>query len=600
MSWELEIDNIAGIRSGSASLKPGVNAVRGTNWKGKSSFVTAIETVMGTEKVVTEGEERGRVSLETDDGSVSVTLHRDGDVVTREGDPYLHDEKTRVAASLFTFLDDNNPVREAVRNDENLESVLTRPLDFENIDKQIADLTREREQVQTELERAQDAARKLPSVQEDVEQLKTEIDELESKRERLKDGGRDASSVPERRDELSDAKAERDSTESRIERLKNSVERLREKLADKRAELEDLEVPAVDGDHESEIADRRERLNELERDAELLQSVYAPTKRILDEDRLDLITDVERDIMADTVSCWTCGSESTVDDIETNIERLSDRISDLREKAQRERNEVERLQERQEKVRRAQRRRDDLEEAIADLESSLEERETSLERAREQYDKLQSNVEELSETVEAEDDALTDVESEIKYAETQLEEKQEELETLENRSARREQLEDEREELTAEINRLRDRKAELKRRLRDAFDDAIQDVLTRFDVGFEMVRLTSEFDLVVARNGREARLSALSEGELELLGVVAALAGYEAFDVTDEIPVMLLDSLGGFADDNLQTLVEYLQSRAEFIVFTTYPENTTFEGNTIDPTDWDVVSPDANPVASTD
>jgi len=68
--------------------------------------------------------------------------------------------------------------------------------------------------------------------------------------------------------------------------------------------------------------------------------------------------------------------------------------------------------------------------------------------------------------------------------------------------------------------------------------------------------------------------------------------------VTDDIPVMLLDGLGGLADDNLRTLIDYLEDRAEFLVFTTHPENTTFEDHTIDPTEWSVVSPESNTVSN--
>jgi hypothetical protein len=56
-----------------------------------------------------------------------------------------------------------------------------------------------------------------------------------------------------------------------------------------------------------------------------------------------------------------------------------------------------------------------------------------------------------------------------------------------------------------------------------------------------------------------------------------------------------LDGLGGLADDNLGTLIDYLEDRAEFLVFTTHPENTAFEDHTIDPTEWSVVSPEHSP-----
>jgi hypothetical protein len=70
--------------------------------------------------------------------------------------------------------------------------------------------------------------------------------------------------------------------------------------------------------------------------------------------------------------------------------------------------------------------------------------------------------------------------------------------------------------------------------------------------------------------------------------------------VADDVPIMLLDGLGGLADENLRTLVEYLEDRVEYLVFTTYPETTTFEGHTIDPDEWTVVSTETDAVATGD
>lgn len=600
MSWDITISNIAGIKAGNDSIEPGINAIRGTNWQGKSSFVTAVETAMGTEAVLTEGESRGKVELETDAETCVVELVRENGTVSRQGSPLLTDEQVRVAASLYSFLDDDNEVRRAVRNGENLESVLTRPLDFENIDEQIADRNRERNSIETELERAEDAANRLPTVQQTVHSLESELEDLEERRDELTAERGSNSTTSTHRDELSDLKAERDSVANRITQLERSIERTREKLEDRRTDLSELSVPEPDADLDQEIADTEERYTEFERNAELLQSIYAPTKRILDENRLDLITEVEHDIMADTVSCWICGNETTKEELSENLSKLSEKVSELRAKAEKHRESVEELRTQREEYNRASRREADLEEEIADLESKRDERESSLKSSRERLDDLESRIDELSDVVEETDDELTNVESEIKYTESKLEDAQKELTSLETSVAQRDQLQERYDALTREINELRDRKETLKKRTREAFDDAVRDVLSRFTVGFEMVRLTSSFDLVVARDGREASLDALSEGELELVGIVACLAGYEAFDVTDDVPIMLLDGLGGLADENLQTLIEYLDGRVEHLLFTTYPENTEFEGNTIDPQNWTVVSSEVNVATEAD
>jgi chromosome segregation ATPase len=590
MRWTVDVENVAGIRDGRARIEPGVNAIKGTNWQGKSSFVAAVETAMGTETVLTEGEDEGRVELSTPDETVVMELRRDGDTVAVDGKPLLSAKEMRVAASHFAFLDDTNPVRRAVRRGETLESVLLKPLDLQDIESRIGELRHEREQVERELEDAAEATEELPEVQERVTQLEADLADLEKRRASLAEGNGDGAGVGDQREELSEAKAERESVTGQIARLEEAIERIDDELCQKRDALSDLKVPETPEDLAAEIEDRQERLEAIERDAELLQSIYGPTRRIIDEARTDLITDVERDLVADSLTCWTCGSDVTADAIRVNLEQLGERITDLREQAADHRQAVEQLQERRDRAQRSRRERADLEVRIADLEERRSDHEASLQRVRERADRLDERIDELSETVDEGDAALTDLESEIKYTRTRIEETRETVEKLEARAGRREMLEAERAELTNEIEELRDRKETLKQEMRAAFDEAIADVIERFDTGFELARMTTDFDLVVARNGREASLDALSEGELELVGIVAALAGFEAYNVAEDVPIMLLDGLGGLADDNLRELVEYLSENVDYLVFTAYPENSPVEDHTIDPTDWSVVS----------
>jgi hypothetical protein len=151
--------------------------------------------------------------------------------------------------------------------------------------------------------------------------------------------------------------------------------------------------------------------------------------------------------------------------------------------------------------------------------------------------------------------------------------------------------------LTTELADLRRRKTEMRRRTREAFDRTIGEVVDLFETSFESARLTGDFDLVVARDGREVPTSALSEGEVELLGVAVAVAGYRAYDVDERVPVVTLDRLGGIADDNLGRLTDYLLGLSEFVVTTAYPEHASVTGHEVDPAEWSVVSDrtDASP-----
>ena len=100
MAWTLVAENIAGIRAARTEIRPGKNVVRGANWKGKSSFLQAIETAMGTKAPLTEGASAGYVELEMEDGEYRVELERRNGTVIEEGTPYLTDEYDRICAEI--------------------------------------------------------------------------------------------------------------------------------------------------------------------------------------------------------------------------------------------------------------------------------------------------------------------------------------------------------------------------------------------------------------------------------------------------------------------------------------------------------------------
>lgn len=590
MTWELTIENTRGIREGQVSIDQGVNVVRASNWHGKSSLIASVKTALGIERPLTEGEDRGQVTLDAGEETVTVELRRtdDGEVV-RTGDPYLTDDFDRLVVDLFAALDETNEVRQAVRNRENLEDVLTRPLDFEDIERRLAELREQRERVDAELERAEAAADDIPAAQERVTRLETTLEELRDRREEIGGDGTTEDVLTAEREELSDLRAERERLQGRVDRLKRTVERTREELNAKRDELDGLTVPDAP-ESESELADVREEFESVQRDAKLLQDVYTANRRVVDEGRFELLADVEHGLLGDAIDCWVCGDETDRETVQANLDRMADRVADLQDRSDEYRERIEELEQRRDAVEQKRRRKADLEEAVADLEATLADREESLATARERLEEVEDRITELEESVEEIDETVTNLESEIKYKELELEEAREELAELEQQAERREALRDQRERLTEDLTRLRNRKTEIKRDMRDSFQRTMTDLLERFDTGFETARLTDTFEFVVARDGREASLDALSQGERELLGIVTALSGHEAYDVGERAPILLLDDLGGLADRNLQTLVEYLETRVDYLLFTSYPEDSAFEGHEIEFTDWEVVS----------
>lgn len=607
MTWDLTIENIAGIRSGSTSISNGLNVVQASNFQGKSSLIASIQTVIGAtghyeDHPLTEGAESGTVSLETEDGSYEVTIERNNrGFNSLDGNPFIPDKVDQKTARLFAFLGENNPIRTAVRNGDDLTEYLQEPLDIDKIDRQIKKLKNERDDLDTALSESRTAAKRLPDVQETVTQLENEIEDLKEKRANLKDVSEEKKEADELSNKISNKKSELNSAEREITRLENDIQNRRDMLENKKDELEELEVPEVPT--LSDLENKRERVASLGATISLFEDLYRANKNALDSEDLNLITTVERTLEGDKVECWLSGEVVPKEQIESRIEHIGDRVSEFKEERDELSEEIEKFQEQKREAEKKQKKRDKLEDKTASLRNKIFEQESYLSEAEAKRDDLESEIEELEEELAAveEDysDELTEVKTEIRTKEQNLEKQRDLLDELDDQKQEIGELEEERQELTDEIKELRKRKTETQHQLREEFDTAIGDIISRFAPGFETARLNTitneegeviEFELTIAREGQETTVDALSEGEVELIGVAAALAGYRVYDVGDIVPCILIDAISQLAAEHLRGLVDYIDDTADMIVTTAYPEAGEFEGQIITPDAWDVVS----------
>jgi DNA repair exonuclease SbcCD ATPase subunit len=475
--------------------------------------------------------------------------------------------------------------------------VLTRPLDHENIDARIADRKQERQRIQSELDRAETAAQKLPAKQRRLEELETELTGLEDELAELGPASADDQSA--HRERLNEQRTEREHLRKSVTRLERKVESLESDLARKRDRLADIDVPD-DPDVDDDIEAKRDQLSRLERAVDTLQTLYNANRQVLERDQLELITDVERSLGGDTVACWVCGNEADRGDIEEQLATLSDAITERQERAESLREAVERLEARRDRFQDQRREKQHIESSVASLESRLDERRADLEETREELAAVEATIEDLKADLEATDQRRSDLEQEIARTEATAESVREEYEELRREADQRTQLASQIESITEKIESLRTRRERRIEDTRSGFEAALADIVDTLEPSFEAARLekhvdpdtgrTQRLDLVVARDGREVAVAELSEGEVELVGFIAALAGYEAFDVASDVPCLLLDEVGGLASDNLGALVEYLQTRTRYLVTTAYPEVDGFDCRTVSPADWSVVS----------
>ena len=606
--WTVEIQNIGGIRSGTTTIDSCLNVVQASNFQGKSSLISAIQTVMGSsghyeDYPLTEGAESGSVTLETNDETYDVTIEPNArQSHSFSGSPYLTGEIDQKAARLFAFLGEDNPIRTAVRNGNDLTEYLQEPLNVEKIDRQINQLKKERHQLRIELEKAEKASERLPKTQEEVTRLEEEISELHKKKNELEEVGEAKEEADELSDELSDRRSSFENTLSRITQIERMIKRKEKQVEQKQEKFNSLETPD-DVEELDNLEEKKERVNSLMADIDRFEDLYRVNKQILEDSDLDTLTDVERTISGDEIECWVCGSTAPKEEMESRIERIDDRVTELREQKQELNTEIKEFQHRKQEAEKKRKKYNRIKQDIKSLQNGIDEHRSQLDTLKGKKTKLQEEVEELeqelAEVEEEYSDELTDLKTEIRTKEQTLENKRKQLNELEAEKTDLASLRDQEKELNNEIEKLRNQKTETQHQLRHEFDNAIDEIIDRFAPGFESARLDAktneefeveEFELVIARDGQETSVDALSEGEVELIGVAVALAGYRVYQIDERVPMILIDGISQLASEHLRNLIEYIDDTAEIIVTTAYPEAGEFNGHIITPNTWDVVS----------
>jgi len=615
--WEFDISNIGGIRAAEVTVEGGLNVVQASNFSGKSSFMSAVQTVMGTSGMdqashpLTEDTAEGGVRLETGDTAYEVTLGRaDAGAVTLAGEPMLTSETDRTCARLFAFLGENNPIRARVRNDEDITSLLQAPLDIADIDEQIATLKQERAATTRRLEAAERAASNIPTVTEAVTTLEAEIADLRSRRDELAQQSAATADSGSSGDELAECRSRLQTTEDSISRLVGQIERKEAELEEKRRDLSELEIPSQPTVTDS-IAEKEARIDTLDLRIDLLERLHRANRRVLEEDELELISAVEQNLMGDEISCWVCGETTTKAEAETRLDALQETLDSLREERASLQEDIADIEATQKEIERQRRREATLEDAVGELKAVIDKLEGDLQQAQARKSRLVDELDELEETIAEEEhtvnDELTDVKARLRTKQNELAEQRDRLDELKERRQTAAELSDEKARLNDELEELRTRKTETQWELKEQFDRAITDVIGRFAPGFDGAYLDvktdqsneiQQFELVIARDGRETAIANLSEAEQELVGVMVALAGHRTFDVGDRVPVVLLDGISQLSATNLRRLSEYLADAADILITTAYPEAGDIGGHRISPENWRTVSDDDEPPAA--
>lgn len=118
-----------------------MTVLKGENATNRTSLLRAIMAALGSDQVSVKGDaDEAFVELEIDGETYTRKLSRNGSMIQATGEPYLDGPKL---ADLFAFLLECNEARRAVVNKDDLRELIMRPVDTDEIQREIDRLMEE-------------------------------------------------------------------------------------------------------------------------------------------------------------------------------------------------------------------------------------------------------------------------------------------------------------------------------------------------------------------------------------------------------------------------------------------------------------------------
>jgi DNA repair exonuclease SbcCD ATPase subunit len=618
---KLDVENIGGIDQTTVEIRPGTTVLTGRNATNRTSLLQSMMAALGSAKTPLKADaEEGRVELTIDDQTYTRTVSRQNGALVTGGNPYLDDPTT---ADLFAFLIESNEARRAVARADDLRDIIMRPIDTDDIESRINSLRDERDGIERELSNIQAFKQKLP----ELEQRRSELDSrIAEKRDELaeiekhideKDGviegqTRKKEKLETKLRELREVRSQLQRVRNQITTQEQSIDALQDERESIETELDELDpVPDADLDElDEEVTRLRSRRAAIDESLDQLQTVIQFNQNLLDND-LGLFDDFHEDndttdttvtdelLGVDDLTCWTCGSDITTDQVETMINRFQDLHSEHISERTDVDDQISSLQADQSELEERQRQREQLQSRLDQIDTEIEDCRTDLAALRDQRDDLISKVETLESDVEdvqsTEDHSelidshkqANELEVEIDQLESKRSDVAAEIDQLETEIDELDQLQARQNEIQNEIEGLRTKIDRIERAAIDEFNEHIETLLDILEYeNLERIWLerterqeregrrkvtTTRFEIHVVRSTHDGTvfeddITHLSESEREVTGLVFALAGYLAHDLHEDLPVMLIDSIEAIDPTRIGFLLEYLTDYIDYLV----------------------------------
>jgi chromosome segregation ATPase len=609
----VHVRNVGGISEGQATLSPGVSLLSGENASNKSSFLRALSAVLGGDdpKLKSDADE-GRVELETADDDYYVELTaQNGRSIVSDADRF---SDLNQLCELFASLGETNPVRRAIVSGDDIYDLLMSPVDTEEIEAEIDRLKDRKDNIDSRLEKINRMEDRLPTLRTKANSLQEEIRDvegsLETKRELIEEREADSGTNEGKEilEKLKQKRTERETIRDRIRTQKEALESLHddldevsEKLAETRGGDETQDLDRI----ETEIEQLHHQKQQLTTTINALSPIVEMNGQLLD-DETDIPDQMKSDdIVAELdptsrmITCWTCGNTVERSEIAEQVRVVKEILEEKRNQQRTITDRIESLESEKRQLEEQREKRERFENRKQSNEDEIERREQQLEGLEDDRSSLQSKIEELqakAEEIDGEDDELVELHSavsDLEYKRGQLENELDDVETeidrIDSERAERDELEAERESVSEQLREQRNRIETIERDLVTAFNESMQQVINELEyenierVWIERLGDTTkpssrtDFELHVVRStadgaAYEDTIDTLSKSEREVVGLVVALAGYIAHDVSSELPIVVIDAVEMLDADRIYGLLTYFEQHADYVVAAILPE----------------------------
>jgi len=246
---QFAVENVGGISNTDVEIPPGVTLLTGKNATNRTSFLQAIMAAMGSTQPTLKGDtDEGRVELTLGDKTYTRTLTRTGGTDVRfGGEPYLADASV---ADRFAFLLETNDARQAVTGAEDLRDLIMEPIDVEAIKSSIRRLEERKNGINDQLATIESRKQDLPELEQRRTTLQNQIedkrDELTALEEQIDESSRDIEESREERAELEKRFDELRSTRSDLDSVRRSAESQEQSITSLKQERADIEDELAD------------------------------------------------------------------------------------------------------------------------------------------------------------------------------------------------------------------------------------------------------------------------------------------------------------------------------------------------------------------